>query len=231
VGDAGDLPLVRRALRDPRPATRTAAAQALGALASRGAARAAPPEILDALDDPQPAVRAAAAEALGALGQHAGTPLPAEGARALGAALRDEVPAVRAAAARSLGLARLTRFAEVLGTHAESPEAEVAAAAVQALSRMGRADLPLLARAAAHADPDVASEALAAAVRLPEAGAADLLLAGLSHARWEVRRAAARGVAERGDRALAEALRDVAGVEEDPLVAQALAEALRALEG
>jgi len=231
IGDAGDLPLAYRALRDPRPATRTAAAQALGALASRGGLAALPPEILDALDDPQPGVRAAAAEAMGGLGSLCAASPQRDGGRALAAALRDEVPAVRAAAARSLGRCGLTGYAEAVEALAGSPEPEVAAAAVAALARMGRATPALVLRAAAHPDPDVVKEALAAAARLPDPAAGGLLLEALSDPRWDVRRAAARAAGERGDRSLADAVRDLAGMEADPLVAAALAEALRALEG
>lgn len=231
VGDGADLPLVRRGLREPRPATRSAAAQALGALASRGAVDAPPPEALDALDDPHPTVRAAAAEALGELGARSASPLAGDGARALGSALRDEVPAVRAAAARAVGRAGLLRYAEALEALADGPDAEVAAAAVEALSRMGAAGLAVVARAVAAPDAEVVKQALAAAARHADPAATALLAGALGDPRWDVRRAAARGAAERGDPALADALRDVAGVEADPMVAEALADALRALGG
>ena len=228
IGEEADAAVARRALRDPRPATRAAAVQALGALAARGVPGPLPAEVLDALDDPQPRVRTAAAVALGAAG---GRDLAAEGdvARALGAALRDEVAAVRAAAARAAGALRLEKLAGALGSLAEEPEPDVAAGALRALSDMGRAGIGLLERAAAREDSEVAKEAMAAAAGLPDDAARRVLLAGLVHGRWDVRRAAARASARRRDGVLLDAVRDLMGVEEDPLVAEALAEALRAL--
>lgn len=233
IGGEGDLPLMRRTLRDPRPATRVAAAQAVGALALRGLARGFPCDLLPVLDDPEPRVRAAAAVALGAMGL--ARALDAEEgnrvAEALGAALRDEIPAVRAAAARAAGACGADRLAGPLAALVAEEESEVAAGALHALTQMGRAQLPLLERAAAHPDAEVVKEAMAAAARFPLPDAGELLLGGLCHPRWDVRRAAARAVAERGDRGLCEAVRDVSGVEEDPLVLEALSEALRALGG
>jgi len=231
VGDAVDVALVRRSLRDPRPATRTAAAQAFGALAARGVSAEFPPEILDALDDPQPTVRAAAASALGlagAAGVLAGRHRE-DVAGALGAAMRDEVPWVRAAAAGAVGACGIERFAPDLATLVGGAEADVAASALQALARMGMATLALVVAAAAHPDPEVAKVALAAASALPGPRASGALLEGLCHARWDVRRVAARAIGERRDTELAGALRDLADVEEDPLVAEALNESLRAL--
>jgi HEAT repeat protein len=231
VGDAADLPLVRRGLREPRPATRTASALALGALAARGAVEDPPPEVLDALDEPHPAVRAAAADALGEFGARCASAPASDCARALASALRDEVPAVRAAAARAVGRAGLERYAEALEGLAGGPDAGVAAAAIEALARMGAATLAVVARAARAADAEVVAQALAAAARLADPAAGALLLEALTDPRWDVRRAAARGAAARGDPALADALRDLAGVEADPIVAEALAEAMRALGG
>jgi HEAT repeat protein len=233
IGEEQDSALVRRGLRDPRPATRIAAAQAIGALAVRRVVACAPPEVLDTLDDPQPRVRAAAAAALGALGA-AGALAPGTSGdfvRALGAAMRDEAAAVRSAAARAAGACQIDRLAGSLVSLVEDAEPDVASSALHALAQMGRADLPLLERAAAHPDAEVAKEAMGAASRQPGARAQAILLGGLCHPSWDVRRAAARAVADRGDRSLSEALQDVAGVEEDSLVAEALAEALHALEG
>jgi HEAT repeat protein len=231
VGDGADLPLVRRGLREPRPAARTASAHALGALAARGEVGDPPPEAIDALDDPHPAVRAAAAGALGELGVRCASTTACDWARALASALRDEVPAVRAAAARAVGRAGLHRYAEALEALAGGPDAGVAAAAVEALAGLGAASLAVVARAARAADAEVVKQGLAAAARLPDPAAGALLLEALADPRWDVRRAAARGAAARGDPALAEALRDLAGVEADPIVAEALADAVRALGG
>ena len=233
IGASGDAPLLTRGLRDPRPATRVAAAQAVGALASRHLLSAVPQEILDVLDDPQPRVRAAAAAALEALGSAGALEPEAAGdlVRALGAAMRDESGAVRSAAARAAGACLLDRLAGPLTGLAEDAEPEVASSALHALARLGPVDLPLLKRAAAHADAEVAKEAMGAAARLPGPVAKALLFSGLCHPSWDVRRAAARAVADRGDRSLSGALEDVLGVEEDSLVVEALAEALCALGG
>jgi HEAT repeat protein len=231
AGDAADLPLVRRGLRDPRPATRAASARALGALAARGAVEAPPPEALDAIDDPQPAVRAAAAEALGELGARCAAPPGGDCTRALGVALRDAVPAVRAAAARAVGRVGLVRHAGPLEALAAGPDPGAAAAAVEALARLGAARLEVLAGAARAADVEVVKAALSAAARIPGPEARALLVEALADPRWDVRRAAARGAEARGDPALADAVRDLAGVEADPVVAEALAGALRALGG
>ncbi len=236
VGDAGDLPSLNRALRDPRPATRVAAAQALEALGARGFGEACPPALLDALDDSVPAVRAAATEAVGTLGQavrrSGGPGLPDEAAREIAAALHDEEPGVRAAAALALG--RCGRFehagalAELAGAAGAPPE--VASAAVRALAEMGRAEATVLERAARHPDPEVVKEALAAAAAAPGRAAGELLVAAASHPRWDVRRAAARAMAVRGDPGLVEAARRLLASEEDPMVAEALADAVRSLE-
>jgi HEAT repeat protein len=233
VGDAGDLPRVRGALRDPRPATRTAACHALEALAARGEAGGCPPELLDALDDPVPGVRAAAAQALGVMARPGAAAVSEDAVRGLAGALHDEEPVVRAAAARALGRARRIELAASLAGLAGSAESppDVAAAAIQALSEMGRAEPSVLARAVGHPDPEVVKEAVAAAARLPARAAAELVLSAAGHPRWDVRRAAARALGARGEPGLARAVRRLLESEEDPLVVEALGEALRALEG
>jgi HEAT repeat protein len=233
VGDAQDLPLVQRALREPRPATRTAACHALESLATRGEAVACSPEVLDALDDPVPGVRAAAAQALGVMARPGSAADCEDAVRGLAGALHDEEPVVRAAAARALGRAgrgeHAAALAELAGAAGSPPD--VAAAAIHALAEMGRAEPGVLARAAGHPDPEVVKEAVAAAARLPARAAADLLLSAAGHPRWDVRRAAARALGARGEPGLARAVRRLLEAEEDPMVVEALGEALRALEG
>jgi HEAT repeat protein len=233
VGGARDLPLVQRALRDRRPATRSAACHALESLALRGEPVACSPEVLDALDDAVPGVRAAAAQALGVM-TRAGPPAAwDEAVRGIAAALHDEEPVVRAAAARALGRAGRTEhaaaLAEVAGAGASPPD--VAAAAIHALAEMGRAEAGVLARAAGHPDAEVVKEAVAAGARLPGRAAADLLLSAAGHPRWDVRRAAARALGERAEPGLASAVRRLLESEEDPMVVEALGDALRDLEG
>ncbi|BDG06936.1 HEAT repeat domain-containing protein [Anaeromyxobacter paludicola] len=240
VGEPEDLPALRAGLRAPHRGTRVAAAAALSSLASQGMMGMEPPhELLDALDDRDPSVRAAAAQAVGASArslreraQAAGQPLPTcgEAARALAMALRDEDALVRAAASRALGRCGAVEYADGLARLACDPAApaEAAAAAVHALAELGRAELPVLESAARHPDPEVVKEAVAAAAAAP--GGAPLLLAAAAHPRWDVRRAAARAISQRGDEALLEPLRRLARAEEDGLVAEAFAEAVQALE-
>jgi HEAT repeat protein len=226
LGEAGDAAALRRALAEVDPGARVAAAGALAALSARGLLAPRPAEMLDALDDREPAVRAAAAEALGTIAR--GAAAWPEAARALAVALRDDEPAVRAAAAAALGHAGAREYAGALAQLALDPGAppECAAAAVAALAELGDPDPAILERAARHADPEVVKEAVAAAARLPGAAGAGLLLTAATHPRWDVRRAAARAIGQRGDRALLEPARRLGAAEDDPLVAEALAAAV-----
>ena len=227
VGGAQDAPALRRALSEPDPAVRVASAGALAALAARGVLAARPVELLDAVEDLAPEVRAAAGEALGVLARDGAW---LEATRALAVALRDEEGAVRAAAARALGAARAADYApalaELAGDAGAPPDA--VAAAVRALAELGAAEVEVLERAARHADPEVVKEAVAAAARV--AGGATILLTAAAHPRWDVRRAAAAALGRRGDPALAATARRLGSAEDDPLVAEAFAEAVALLE-
>ncbi|HEX9287955.1 MAG TPA: HEAT repeat domain-containing protein, partial [Anaeromyxobacteraceae bacterium] len=239
IGDERDVSALRAGIKAPHRGTRVAAAGALAMLGARMlvTGRAPWPELLDALDDGDAAVRAAAAQALGALaparGAQGGPPQGwSEPTRALAVALGDEEPVVRAAAALALGRCGAAEYAAQLADVAGDPAAapESAAAAVHALSELGRAEAGVLARAARHSDSEVVKEAVLAAAGIPGAAAADLLLAAAAHPRWDVRRAAASALGARGDRALLAALWQLAACEADPLVAEALDGALRRLE-
>ncbi len=237
VGDARDLAALGASLRSPHRSTRVAAAAALGELGSR-----VPPErhpgaqLLGALDDAEAAVRAAAARAFGSIARcrpaGGGAPVCAETTRALAAALRDEEPLVRAAAAFALGRCGAAEYAPALSDLAADPAApaEAVAAAVHALAELGRAEPEVLSSAARHPDPEVVKEAVIAAASVPGHAAAGLLLSAARHARWDVRQAAARALGMRGDRALADEARILALSEDDPLVAEALRDALRTLQ-
>ncbi|MBI5542866.1 MAG: HEAT repeat domain-containing protein, partial [Deltaproteobacteria bacterium] len=181
-----------------------------------------------ALADESAQVRVAAARGLG------GFPSD-ETCVALREALDDREPAVAAAAAEALGQAGDAQAVEALiraigrgGTQPGSPEVLPAMAAVRALARLGAATPQILRQAVAHADPEVVKEAVAAAEALP--GAGDVLLVAAHSPRWDVRRAAARAIASRGDRALLQGLRELAAQERDSLAAEAFAEAICALE-
>jgi HEAT repeat protein len=224
VGTPEDLPLLKAALRSEHTEVRLAAAEAAQSLGETGAE-----ELLRlALADEAPPVRAAAARGLGAFPSE-------ETFAALGEALDDREASVSAAAADALaelGEARaveaLTRAAGRGASQPGTPEVLPAIAAVRALARLSAATPELLLRAAAHPDPEVVKEAVAAAEALP--GAGEVLLAAARNPRWDVRRAAARALAARGDRTLLEAVRELARDERDPLAAEALAEAVRALQ-
>jgi HEAT repeat protein len=241
LGDAGDVVAIRAGLRAPHRGTRVAAAGALAALGARCDLESAEvPELLDALDDADAAVRAAAAQAIGALagGRRGEAPARgtpgrwAEATRALAAALCDEEGVVRGMAALALGRCRAVDYAPHLAALARDPKApaEAAAAALHALSDMGAADPEILARAVQHADAEVVKEAVRAAATVPGVVAADLLLRAAAHRRWDVRRAAAVALGFREDAALVDPVRQLAGSEQDPLVAEALRAAMRRLE-
>jgi len=238
VGEPEDLEILRRSMRAEPAAQRSAAAAAIGALGRRGLldGRAAP-ELVGAISDPAWQVRVAAARALADLA-HAltaaasrGGGLPPEELVALRAGLRDPEPAVRAAVAEALGAGGEAEDAETIAALAGDPTSPppVIVAALKALTELG-AMAPEVARAAAsHPDPEVVKEAVRSAARIPGADGERIIGKAAASPRWDVRQAAARAMAERGDRGLgAEAARLAAG-EPDPLVARAFAEAARSL--
>ncbi|MFL5582243.1 MAG: HEAT repeat domain-containing protein, partial [Gemmatimonadaceae bacterium] len=162
-----------------------------------------------------------------------GRALPADALQALEGALRDAEPAVRAAAVEALGAGGGPEHAAsiaALFTDGAVPPV-VVVAALQALAALGPLPPDALARAAAHPDPEVVKEAVAAAARLPGEAAEALLRGAARSASWDVRRAAARALADRGDPALRELAVALAASDPDPLVARAFADAARALAG
>jgi HEAT repeat protein len=237
VGDEDDLPALRAGLCSPDVALRAAASAALGELGGRVPSGRAPAlDLLGALEDPEATVRAAAARAIGPLAARlceGGDELRRCAFRALAAALRDEAPLVRAAAAFALGRCHALEQVPALSRMASDPAspAQAAAAAVHALAEMGAVKPEVLSSAVHHPDPEVVKEAVTAAALASGPAAAELLLAAARHERWDVRRTAARALAVRADRSLTEAVRALAGREDDPLVSETLWEALRALEG
>lgn len=233
AGEPEDLEVLRAGLRAEAAARRGAAAAAIASLARRGLVSAAPlPELVAALADPAWPVRAAAARSLAELSRTVPEVREAVcvGAlEALRAALRDAEPAVRAAAADALGACGRVELADDLAplvAGAASP-APVVVAALHALVALGAAPAELVARAAAHPDPEVVKEAVLAAARLP--GGEAIVRAAAASPRWDVRQAAARALEVRGDRALAPEAARLAAAEPDPLVARAFADAARAL--
>jgi HEAT repeat protein len=224
IGTPDDLPLLKTAMRSEHTEVRLAAAEAAQALGESGAE-----ELLrQALADEAPQVRAAAARGLGSFPSE-------ETFVALREALDDCEPVVAAAAADALGDLEDPRAADALRkavsrgqSQPGTPEVLPAIAAVRALSRLGAATPQILKEAAAHADPEVVKEAVAAAEAVP--GTGEVLVGAARNARWDVRRAAGRAIAARGERSLLEPLRGIAAGERDPLAAEAFAEAIRVLE-
>lgn len=92
---AGQVPLLRKALKDRDPDVRAYAALALGQI--RGQAKAAVPDLAAALKDPEPTVRYDAVLALGRLGRAARPAMAA-----LEALSRQSAPEVKAAVAEAL---------------------------------------------------------------------------------------------------------------------------------
>jgi HEAT repeat protein len=235
IGTGDDVPALRAALAGGDAAGRAAAAWALAALPLRPSATVLP-DLLGAMPDAAPAVRAAAAQAAGRAAGATATLEPAAAeavVAALCTALADPEPVVSAAAAEALGLCRCEEARpalEALVRSATSPP-EAAVAALRALGALGAPDPGVLASAARHPDPEVVKEAVALAVRVPGPAGASLLLDAAAHRRWDVRQAAARALAAREERALLGPVRRLAAAEEDPLVASALADAARRLEG
>jgi HEAT repeat protein len=237
LGAAEDVPFVTAGLASPSAADRAAAAGAIAAFAQRGVLAGAVPALAGALSDPAGPVRAAAARALAELARvrarsaPPGEPPDEEPVRAVRAALRDPEPAVRAAAAGALGAYGRPEHAPDLAALADDPEAPppVVLAALRALKELGRLGGAALARALLHPDPEVVKEAVLCAARVPGADGERILRAAAASARWDVRRAAARAIAERADPALLDDARRLAAEDPDPLVARAFEEAARAL--
>jgi HEAT repeat protein len=252
LGVVADVPLLLGGLRSAAAVQRIAAAGAIAALARRRVLRCGPiPDLLAALVDPAWAVRAAAARAfvqLARTGRAAGRAEPCaaraadpagepprceETLGALHAAVADPEPAVRASALEAIGACgrtELAPFIAALAGDGASPPV-VAVSALHALLELGPPPADALARAARHVDPEVVKEAVVAAARLPGPDGERLVREATRSARWDVRRAAARAMLERGDPRLADDASRLAADEADPLVARAFAEAAEALRG
>lgn len=225
LGAPEDLQRFERGMSAGDAGLREAAAHAAAALGGR----AAEPLLRRALSDSSAQVRAAAARGLARFASD-------ETGRALLEALEDRDAGVAGAAAESLGRRGETRAAAALARAFERGEAATGGtevllgiAALRALAHLSAAAPALLARAAAHPDAEVVKEAVQAAARLP--GGEGVLLQAARHPRWDARRAAARAIAQRGDRRLLAEVRALGASERDPLAAEAFEGALRALEG
>ncbi len=240
IGDVRDLPVLRAGLRSDSVTRRVSAAAALGALAQEAPVRTADaPELVAALADPAWSVRAAAAKACADLARASAAPgrpadpgtLGAEAIAELTAALGDRETAVRAAAMDALGACGHAESAGAIAALALDPAAAplVVVAALRALSALGGATREVVVGAAARADPEIVKEAVLAAARLPGEAGERILRDASASPRWDVRKAAARAIAERGDPALRQEAERLAAEDPDPLVARAFADAARSL--
>lgn len=202
------LDALRRGLRDAREAVRGAAAESAGAVGEGAAAL-----LREALLDESPRVRRAAARALGALPQAEGLPL-------LHVALGDldaSVLAVAVHAAAELGALDEVPRLKALCQH---DDAGVVLGALETLSLLAALDDAELEAALAHDDAEVFKLALTL-------GADRELMIGratdaLTHPRWDVRVAAARGLAVAGSRDSLAMLHRAIEREADPIARELL---------
>lgn len=216
VGGKAAEPHLQLTLKDPDAAVRAASAEAASAIGGSESL-----ELLRlALTDEEAPVRAAAARALGKLEGEAAAPL-------LQTALSDSEPSVQGAAIDAAADARVqalsSQISSVLGTR----NPYLASRAVRALARLGRFDDAALSTALANGDPEVLKEALAAGAALASAVKAATSL--LSHARWDVRAAAARLLSVSGSAAHQDAVAEALIRERDPYTRQVLDEAFEKL--
>ena len=241
LGAGEDVAFVLVGLRAAAAAVRAGAAGAARALAQRGlvgAGQAA--ELVAALSDPAWSVRAAAARAVAEIARAAprgrdrrASPC-AEALPALLRVLRDVEPAVRAAVAEALGACAGREDPVVISAVAElaqDPDGPpvVIVAALHALFALGSVPAEALRRALGHDDAEVVKEAVLGAARVPGTEGRRILREAAGSARWDVRRAAARAMAERDDPDLLADAKRLAALDPDPLVARAFADAARAM--
>jgi HEAT repeat protein len=123
--------------------------------------------------------------------------------------------------------ARLSELAPELRTLLEMAHRGPALAALEALHRLERLESDVLERGSEHAHADVCTRALA--LSAGGADALELVRRRLTHPRWEVRRSAARvaGTAAGADELAL--LGRLAESESDPLVKEALQDAVAAI--
>lgn len=217
------------ALSGPRPDGRKDAAEAIAALPPGPAREAGRAALLTHLSHPLRDVRIACADALAAFPD-------AEVVSALvGSLEQDDYPNVRQVAARSLGQigdhAALPALMDAIG----SGHPSIVRAAAKALGRCGdpRA-VPLLLPLTHSSDPPMAQVALDALVgaggAAPSPEIIDALHAGLRHASWLVRQAAANGLVTLRLRGSLDALKAALALESHPVARALLWQAVEALE-
>jgi HEAT repeat protein len=219
-----DVAFLCSLLSSARPSVRGAA---LAALAVVGGELALDPVVF-ALSDEEPDVRLAAARALGRMRDEHGSVVGFE--RLVELSRRDDDPKLRAAAARALGDSADPRALAPLGALIKS-EPMVAVAALEALGRIvdpQRTELYI--EALSHPDAEVVKAALRALSVEAQARGLAHLGACLDHATWDVRRLAAELLGRVGGEAALGLLRGRLAVEDEPLVKDAVAQAIAAAE-
>jgi HEAT repeat protein len=206
---------VKRALHEPEPRARAAAAECAGELDTDGIDL-----LTTALVDESPLVRKAAARALAGQNPNAVFHL-------LERALEDSEPNVQAAAAVAAGELAERKLEKRLLEKAASPHGSVALHALQALLRFTLPEPKVVEQATKHGDPEVVKAALGAAAELREGPKWAVEL--LKHSRWDVRVAAARTLSVAGGREALIPLHAAVERETDPLARELLVQSAAAL--
>jgi HEAT repeat protein len=226
LGGIANLTFLETALAQGGPRTREAAASALADLGATDAIR----DLFKATLDEDAQVRAAALKAIAGLAREIGGETREHVATTIRVGVVDPDEKVRAAAAGALAaLGSDVAFPE-LADLAASTDGEVALSAIAATRAMGGeahlADrLATFENALRSEDPDVVCAGVSGLAEVRDPAAILPLSTCLSHPRFEVRIAAAHALATRGEAAHA-SLRVRLGIEDDPLVREALRRAL-----
>lgn len=223
LGSARWAPSLVGLLGSADPSVRVAAAIALGTVPGDHEGADA---LAFALADEEPLVRAAACRALGQLA------VP-QAPTALLSATHDRAPQVRAAAAAALVM--LDNPVALPRLRAIVTEDTAPAAVVHAIAGIGRSgadqDLTMLMSLSLSADHEVVKAAARALGGFGHHRATAALLGLLAHTRWDVRWSAAQALGRRRDRTALEPLLRVHETERDPLVRQAVGDAVAELGG
>lgn len=212
IGRQADICQVRYALNHHQESVRIAAYHA----AHDYGARFPIEHLIFGVSDESPEVRAAAARALGNHRVQLAVDV-------LLAAAKDRDSRVAAEALKALG--EMEGF-DVVGTVRLaicSSDPILALAALSALSRLNPPGLSeWLAAVLDHTDPEVVREAVTVSAVLPGIDATPLLLRGLEHRFWAVRRASAAELARRDASVPSDLLHSRLGQEREPLVLELL---------
>lgn len=139
-------------------------------------------------------------------------------------ALEDEDLTVQSLAIEAAGQRRCVGLTAELERRVGSKYGSIASSSLRALARMGAVHAAVLDRARQHPDAEVLKEALLAGAALKEG--IPLALEELGHPRWDVRLAAAQLLATSGGEGQRARLETALATEEDPLVVEALKQAL-----